>query len=124
MKKIKIDNKKLFILFNITGVVIFLLGGAKLLAIITALIMGFLIGKYLEKIMQIVKDYRLMQKVNKINYSQIEVENIKKENEELKSLILRINRAQNTNVPPSNQKQTVNIYDELEKFEYSPKINY
>ncbi|SHJ54404.1 hypothetical protein [Paramaledivibacter caminithermalis] len=121
MKKLKIDNKHLFILFNISGVVIFLLGGAKLLAIITALIMGFLIGKYLEKVFQIVKDYRLMQKVNKINYSQIEIENIKKENEELKNLILRINRTQNTNVPPVKQS---NIYDELEKFEYNPKINY
>jgi hypothetical protein len=120
--KLKINNKKLFILFNIFGVVIFLLGGAKMFAIITALIMGFLIGKHLEKVLQIVKDYRLMQRVNKINYSQIEIENIKKENEELKNLILGIKRSK-SNVPPSSQSQS-NIYDELEKFEYNPVVKY
>ena len=122
MKKLKLNNKVMFISFNVIGIIIFALGGAKLLAIITALVMGFLLGKYLEKALQTTRDYRLMQKVNKLNYTQTEINHIKEENENLKQIIINTNRTvrQKPNIPSDSFLH----YENLERYENTPFENY
>lgn len=122
MKKLKLSNKMMFISFNVIGVIIFALGGAKLLAIITALLMGFMLGKLFEKSMQVARDYRLMQKVNSLNYTQTEINHIKEENENLKKIITNTRRTPRhvPNIPHNSYMS----YEDIERYENEPLENY
>lgn len=96
IKKI-ISNKKAAAVLRITcyilGIITVLAGGVKLMAMIMTGIFGFLLGKYVEKIFSIIKDWRLAQKFNRISVTSIEYENMKKELEEYKQILKNINKS-------------------------------
>lgn len=63
-------------------------GGIKFMSFFVFGLLCFLAGKYVEKLLMFIKDYRLSKKLDRINYSQIEIDNMKKQLEEYKNIII------------------------------------
>lgn len=80
----------------LVGFVLCMLGGISFMASVFIFIAGFLVGKYLEKILSFIKDYRLAQKVNRISYTQLEVENMKKELDRYRDYFKQVPPARST----------------------------
>lgn len=86
--KKKLDGKKigLIVIALCLGAFVTLVGAAYT-GLLLFVVIGFLIGKYSEKIMAAVRDYRLSLKLDRVHYSQVEYEALKKEVELLRATV-------------------------------------
>lgn len=76
-------------------------GGIKFMSFFVFGLLCFLAGKYVEKLLMFIKDYRLSKKLDRINYSQIEIDNMKKQLEEYKNIIIGLREHGIKGRPPS-----------------------
>ena len=87
LQKLTTDQLKTFMYkrlpIYILALFIFLLFGVKGLVITFFLVVFFVLGWTLNKIYSIVSDYRLAQKINRIHYTTIEFEALKRQNKAL-----------------------------------------
>lgn len=85
------SNKKfmigLRILLYFVGLLLVLAGGVKLMTMVMIGVFCFLVGMYLEKIKQTVKDWRVAQRVQKVAFTAAEHEELKKKCEDQKAII-------------------------------------
>lgn len=51
------------------------------------LVVGFILGKFAEKLLAAVRDYRLSLKLDRLHYSQVEYEQIKQERDSLRAML-------------------------------------
>lgn len=100
--KKKWDAKKagLLVIALIAGAFVSLVGAAYT-GLLLFVLVGFLLGKYSEKISAAIRDYRLSLKLDRVHYSQVEYEAMKKEVEALRAMVSNqaIHAAQNYVAP-------------------------
>ena len=91
VKKIK-DKKYLLIQLSslLASIIIVALGGVKMLTIIIIFVFGIVVGKYYEKAMSAIKDYRLVQKLNRLEFDKQKFSLMKEENDNLKKQLNNI----------------------------------
>lgn len=93
------------ILFYLIGIILVFVGGIELMTMFFVAFFAFLIGKYYEKTMSAIRDYRLTQKINSMTYTQAEYDSMKKELETLRVAI--------KNRPVIRQKpKMMHVFDE------------
>lgn len=51
------------------------------------LVVGFLLGKYAEKLLAVVRDYRLSLRLDRVHWTQVEYEQIKQERDALRAML-------------------------------------
>ena len=74
-------------IFYLIGIILVFVGGIELMTMFFVAFFAFLIGKYYERTMSAIRDYRLTQKINSMTYTQAEYDSMKKEVETLRIAI-------------------------------------
>lgn len=111
-------------MFYAVGLILVLVGGIRFMTMFFIGFFGFVVGKYTEKFVSAIKDYRLANKINRINYDKAEFEFLKKENEELKGIIKRLGTTvSGVSMPPHSRPQA-NVIEDLEKYIFKTRGEY
>lgn len=101
------------IVFYIVGLILIFVGGIELMIMVYIGLFAFILGRYYEKTMSAIRDYRLSQKIAKTTYKQAEFDALKTELDSYKQIL----KNQKVVKPaPFPSYPTHNFYDESEGF--------